>query len=491
MPAVLRRVVVSQSSGPENVRTGEPVLEVPRQEPRHRPPTAQRPYLETFVARLGFAGAILLFAGLWFQRTFIAAANARDMASVALIAVGGAIILTAIVTGLVIVPMVGERSADLAELLRDVSQGDLTGEPRRIAIDVDEERLADSARAALSTMREIVIDARDASQEIGNRAHDLALQGSAALSVAQRAAESASVAARAGQSMAELSRRAREEVQRMTVNAAQIAEEAKAVRTHERRMQDLSESSLTTLRGSVGALGAVATNIGDNADELAALAEASAEIRSFVLLVRKMARQSKLLALNAAMEAARAGEHGSGFAVVAGEVRRLARSSNDAADRTDQLVTDVLERIERVRQASLRAVESSKLAKAAATTSVVNLEELERAAREAAAAAVAEEDDITGIRSAADAIALPLQQLAREAESLSSALKEASGVAGAQQGRIQDIAVAANALAREAARSTAVLSGIRVGAMVTAETMAATPETEPENTQEPVASVAA
>src|SRR5687767_10319444 len=449
MPAVLRRVVVSQSSGPENVRTGEPVLEVPRQEPRHRPPTAQRPYLETFVARLGFAGAILLFAGLWFQRTFIAAANARDMASVALIAVGGAIILTAIVTGLVIVPMVGERSADLAELLRDVSQGDLTGEPRRIAIDVDEERLADSARAALSTMREIVIDARDASQEIGNRAHDLALQGSAALSVAQRAAESASVAARAGQSMAELSRRAREEVQRMTVNAAQIAEEAKAVRTHERRMQDLSESSLTTLRGSVGALGAVATNIGDNADELAALAEASAEIRSFVLLVRKMARQSKLLALNAAMEAARAGEHGSGFAVVAGEVRRLARSSNDAADRTDQLVTDVLERIERVRQASLRAVESSKLAKAAATTSVVNLEELERAAREAAAAAVAEEDDITGIRSAADAIALPLQQLAREAESLSSALKEASGVAGAQQGRIQDIAVAANALARE------------------------------------------
>src|SRR5689334_23714713 len=89
---------------------------------------AQRPYLETFVARLGFAGAVLLFAGLWFQRTFIAAANARDMASVALIAVGGAIILTAVVTGLVIVPMVGERSADLAEILRGVSQGDLTGE---------------------------------------------------------------------------------------------------------------------------------------------------------------------------------------------------------------------------------------------------------------------------------------------------------------------------------------------------------------------------
>jgi methyl-accepting chemotaxis protein len=334
-------------------------------------------------------------------------------------------------------------------------------------------------------MREIVIDARDASQEVGNRAHDLALQGSAALSVAQRAAESASVAARASHSMAELSRRAREEMSRMTANAAKVAEDAYAIRKHEQRVQELSETSLTSLRGSVSAMDSLAAGVGDNNGELAALAEASGEIRSFVLLVRKMARQSKLLALNAAMEAARAGEHGSGFAVVAGEVRRLARSSNDAADRTDKLVADVLERIERVRQASLRAVEVSKFARAAATTSIVNLEELDRAAREAVAAAVAEDDDVTGIRAATDAIALPLQQLAREAESLASSLKEASQVAGAQQGRIQDLAVAANALARDAARSTATLSSIRVGAMVTAETLAAAPDPESSESQEP------
>jgi len=451
----------------------EPRREAPRRAARKREqPVAKRPYLETFVARLGFAGAVLLFAGLWFQRTFIAAANARDMASVALIAVGGAIILTAVVTGLVIVPMIGERSADLADVLRGVAQGDLTGEPRRLAVDVDEERLADAARAALASMREVVIDARDASQVIGAQAHGLALQGSAALSVAQRAAESASVAARAGQSLSELSKRAREEVIRMTASAAQIVEEARAVRTHERHLQELADVGLTSMRESMGALDALATDVSDNAGELAALAEASGEIRSFVTLVRKMARQSKLLALNAAMEAARAGEHGSGFAVVAGEVRRLARSSNEAADRTDQLVADVLERVERVRQASLRALDAARQARMSAGTSAVTLEELDHAARAASAAAIAEEDDVTGIRSATDAIALPLQQLAREAESLAVTLKDASGVAGAQQGRLQDLAVAANALARDATRSTASLSGIRVGAVVTAETLA-------------------
>lgn len=449
---------MSQSSGPEMDRTGNQQV-------------AQRPYLETFVARLGFAGAILLFAGLWFQRTFIAAANARDMASVALIAVGGAIILTAVVTGLVIVPMVAERSADLADVLRGVAQGDLTGDPRRLAIDVDEERLAEAVRVALASMREVVIDARDASQEIGSEAHDIAVQGSAALSVAQRAAESASVAARAGQSLAELSRRAREELTHLTANARQLVEQARAVRTHEKRLQELSGTGLTSMRESMGALDALATDVSDNAGELAALGESSGEIRSFVLLVRKMARQSKLLALNAAMEAARAGEHGSGFAVVAGEVRRLARSSSEAADRTDQLVADVLERVERVKQASLRAVDNAQLARESAATSVVMLEELDRATRDASAAAAAEEDDVGGIRTATDAIALPLQQLAREAESLAAALKDASVVAGSQQGRIQDLAVAANALARNAARSTAALAGIRVGAAVTAETL--------------------
>jgi methyl-accepting chemotaxis protein len=442
----------------------------------------QRPYLETFVARLGFAGAILLFAGLWFQRTFIAAANARDMASVALIAVGGAIILTAVVTGLVIVPMVGERSADLADVLRGVAQGDLTGEPRQLVIDVDEERLADATRSALAAMRDVVVEARDASQEIGSEAHNLALQGSAALSVAQRAAESASSAARAGQSLAELSRRAREELTRLTANAAQLVEDARAVRTHENRLQELSGVGLTNMRGSMSALDALATDASDNAGELAALGEASGEIRSFVLLVRKMARQSKLLALNAAMEAARAGEHGSGFAVVAGEVRRLARSSSEAADRTDQLVADVLERVERIKQVSLHAVDAARLARETAGMSVVTLEELDRAARDASTAASVEEDDVGGIRTSTDAIALPLQQLAREAEALGAALKDASGVAGSQQGRIQDLAVAANALARNAARSTAALAGIRVGAVVTAETFVpapSDPEAEP------------
>ncbi|NBD26993.1 methyl-accepting chemotaxis protein [Paenibacillus glycinis] len=93
--------------------------------------------------------------------------------------------------------------------------------------------------------------------------------------------------------------------------------------------------------------------------QIGELQERAGSIGSVSKLIRELADQCNLLAVNATIEAARAGEHGRGFAVVADEVRMLATQTKSSADDINRLIGSILDAVkETVHQVGLGRTEA-------------------------------------------------------------------------------------------------------------------------------------
>ncbi|HLA31873.1 MAG TPA: methyl-accepting chemotaxis protein [Pseudomonas sp.] len=114
-------------------------------------------------------------------------------------------------------------------------------------------------------------------------------------------------------------------------NAAQAAEAA-------RTADQASREGLSVIGKTTSTIELLANEMNVAMQEVEGLASSSQQIGSVLEVIRSIAEQTNLLALNAAIEAARAGEAGRGFAVVADEVRNLAKRTQDSVEEIRQVI---------------------------------------------------------------------------------------------------------------------------------------------------------
>ena len=130
-------------------------------------------------------------------------------------------------------------------------------------------------------------------------------------------------------------------VEELTVSINQVGDNAQ--RAHELAVASgqAAEEGGKVISDTVTQMKAIAARITDTAQAIQALGQASQQISSIVQVIKDVADQTNLLALNAAIEAARAGEQGRGFAVVADEVRKLAERTSGATQEIGEQISGI------------------------------------------------------------------------------------------------------------------------------------------------------
>ena len=127
----------------------------------------------------------------------------------------------------------------------------------------------------------------------------------------------------------------------LSSSVTQVAQTAETSADSAKTTLDVVNEGNQRMTRSIEATDLVAAAVQASGDDINKLSHSIDEIGAMTGIVKEIADQTNLLALNAAIEAARAGEQGRGFAVVADEVRKLAeRTTNTTAD-IDRMVADI------------------------------------------------------------------------------------------------------------------------------------------------------
>jgi len=397
------------------------------------------------------------------REAFLASPEVHSTFTLAAVWVVGLLLLACLFVLRLIERQVTKPVAELARLSEAVASGELSVPftPSRVNSEVG--RLSRATSGMIVALRRLASTMRASARDTTTLSAQITAASESVAMAAQQTASTSGALSKESSQMAKTIKEIADDASKLEEISASLRGRAQDNLRRERRLRTLAQENRARLDESSRALELLTTDASASAESIEALAIAVDEIRAFLTLVQKISRQSKLLALNAAMEAARAGEQGEGFGIVADEVRRLAADSAEAAERTDLLARAMLERVGRSRESAARTLGTLQTVHDATHHGRQSFMQVEQGVIDAEKWSASIETAVEESNRLVVDMTQRLDNLALGTEGFASAMHQVAAASEEQSDSIDEIAGAANSLSSAARRVAQLVGTFKLG----------------------------
>lgn len=260
------------------------------------------------------------------NQSLVEAGTVYDEGVIKAIAIGLVVTLVAVGIGYHIAQSVRQPLNSTLKTLESLTEGDMT---QRIEVKYNNEfrRLGNHINTLADSLHNVLVKLNDASDNLTETAgNNQNTSASAQSQLSAQREQTANVAT----AMTEMSHSVQE-----VANSAQSSLE----KVHQ--VESASESGRQIMSTNISTINQLEARLNESVEAVSELQKMSSHIGSILDVIRNIAEQTNLLALNAAIEAARAGEQGRGFAVVADEVRVLAQKTTESTTEIETMISNL------------------------------------------------------------------------------------------------------------------------------------------------------